>query len=151
MSELLTIPVDLQAEEGLAGVAVSSARGYTLAANRGVAASHFYVPACRRLFSVGGEMADLSGISHESIKARIQEASRRAGVPVAEVQRLRDCRPVMFDTAGSLAKRVLRAAQARSVMSLCDSIYSRLGSGERVDVVLEDLAPNVRQLLGISA
>ena len=147
----LQIPVDQMAEEALAGVVVSSARGSAMAVDRGVTPAHFYIPACRRVFEASASLTNLSGIDDESLAERISEVSRLAGVSVAEVQRLRDCRPVMWDKSGSLARRVHRAHEARSVMTLCDDLYSRLGRGERVDMVLEDLRPNVRQLLGISA
>lgn len=146
----LQIPVDQTAEEALAGVAVSSARGYALAAERGVTGALFYLPRCRRVFEASASLANLSGIDDESIDQRLREASRLAAVPLEEVQRLRDARPVMFDKSGSLARRVLRAHEARRAMTLCDTLYTRLGSGERLDVVLEDLAPHLRQL-GISA
>ncbi len=147
----LRIPVDEVAEQGLAGVAVSSAHGYSLAVDHGICAAHFYVPTCRRAFEAAGAFGHLSGVDDESLQHRLREVAVLAELPLSEVRLLRDCRPVMRDKSGSLAKRVLRAAEARSVMSLCDSLYSRLGSGERVDMVLTDLAPDVRQLLGISA
>lgn len=147
----LHIPVDEVAEEALAGVVVSSSRGFDLAVAHGIQADYFYLPKCRRVFVAAGGFRYLSGADDESLAGRITGIAKAAELPVSEIQRLRGCRVTMFDQSGSLARRVLRAYQSRALMSLCDRIYTRLGEGERYDTVTAELAPDVQRLLGACA
>ena len=141
MTGALYIPVDQTAEQALAGVVVASEQGWRLAEGRGVAPEDLYVPLHRRLFEVAPRLAHLSGIDEDSLAERIRLAADLANVPLSEVQRLVDDRPVQRDKSGALAIRVKRAAEARRAMSWCQTVFQRLGEGERVDVVVADMGP----------
>lgn len=146
----LEIPVPFERERDLAGVVVATARGYQLAATR-VDASDFYTPACQRLFAACGSLWTLAGSDEDSHQERIRRASALAQVPLEDVRRMVADRAVEWDKNGAVAGAVRRAADARRVMEVCSTVFRRLGSGERVDLVLAEMQPDMMLMFGRTA
>jgi len=74
-----------------------------------------------------------------------------AGVAVDQVRRIVDDRPLQWDTNGTLAGRVRRAADARRAMTAARDLFNRLGEGEPLEQVVADLAPDLRRLVGVAS
>lgn len=140
----LVIPADRIAEDDLAGVMVSSAAGYALAASR-LAPGDFYQPSRGRVMAACAELGHLAGSSIDVERERICEVARIADMPIGEVRALVRDRCVQFDRAGHLARRVERAARARRVMAGAAVVFNRLAGGERIDEL--DVPGELRELL----
>lgn len=146
----LEAPYDRVAEQAVIGCVISSERGRRLAA-RYLSSSDFYRPAHQLLFDASSAMADLDGADLDTEDARIGRLAEIAGVDESEVCRLVEDRPLQWDLNGTLAKRVLRAAEERRAMQAAIELANRLGSGEHLDQVAADLAPKLRHLLSTAS
>jgi replicative DNA helicase len=136
----LRAPYPEIAEAGVIGCCVDSDHGYRLAAGR-LVVGDFYHPTHAALFAACADMADLNGADLDTLEERIRRAASITGVDVDRVRRLVDDRPLQWDRNGTLARRVKEAANARAVMQACADAFNRIGSGERLEDVLADLAP----------
>lgn len=116
------LPLATAAEQAIAGCAVATADGGEVALDHGLEESHFYdVGAWRAIVasldaprwdgSVCG-CPDLRCV-HALGERRIAYVAERAQVEPAELRQWCDARPVMVDSGGGLARRVIAAAVAR--------------------------------------
>lgn len=138
----LRAPFDGYAESVIAGCATASRRGARLAQNR-LAPDDFWDPRLRRIFEAALDIDDsLDGISEDSSQERLRIVADRATVPLPDIRRLVSDRPVQWDTTGTYADKIARAAQARKVMALCAQIYNDLGAG----TPLHDITPKLAQI-----
>ncbi|HWE54351.1 MAG TPA: DnaB-like helicase N-terminal domain-containing protein [Acidimicrobiales bacterium] len=164
-------PYDRWAEESVVGCAIASRRGADLAAYQ-VNPPDFYNPKHARLFAAAVELnasrdEDLSVIVAAMANATVLHTAlcgcvicgapleddirsavvaERTGVELEEVTRLVRERPVVYDTNGRFAARVIDAAVRRRVMTAAATVYNALGTGAR----LEELRPAL-SVLGVSA
>lgn len=127
----LEIPSDRRSEEVVVGCAVASAHGAALASEH-LTEADLYWPFHGRLFVAAIDITDL-----DSEVDRISVCAMRADVAESVVAAMVRSRPVMFDTAGSYARRVVEAARRRRVMSVCEQAYRSIAGGAPVEEALE--------------
>lgn len=105
------------------GCAVATPHGAELARAR-LAGDDFYVPAYRRLFAAAVGLNDV-----DDENERIARAADAAGLEEVEVRALVEERSVMWDSAGSFARRVAEAARRRHAMEALGDAFNALGEG----------------------
>jgi hypothetical protein len=129
------IPLDADAEEGVAGCAIATDDGAGLAFAHGLTLHHFYDPRCWRAI-VAAAVAPFPALwpcacpdvwcEHTRDARRVAVVAEVAQVESAELRRWVNRRPVMADTGGGLARRVLAAHAARcrlaEVIGLLDDV-----------------------------
>ena len=153
------VPVDLDAEEQLAGICAATAHGARRAHER-LTAADFYSPACRRAFEVSvdpevdavemaadisdwlrrvaaGEVAPddlvvarLMEPGTPQMEARLRCIARLSGVPIDQLRRWVDQRPTAADKTGALAASVADAARRRRLMVMASDLHRCAGEGD---------------------
>lgn len=153
------VPVDIDAEEQLAGICAASAHGARRAHAR-LTADDFYSPATRRVFEVSaspeveaaemaadiadwlqrvaaGEVAlDDDVVSRllepgtPQLEARLCRIAQLSGVPLGDVRRWVDHRPTAADKTGALAASVAEAARRRRLMVMASDLHRCAGEGD---------------------
>lgn len=134
MSALL-IPHDAWAAEAVTACAVASPRGAALARAR-IEPDDLWDPRLIRIYR--------AALAVECVEPdeRISAVAAATAIPLADIERMVDDRPVMWDTSGAFARRVVDAARRRAVMTYAASLYNKIGSGARLD----ELADEMRRL-----
>lgn len=136
--EGIEIPTDNWAEAAVVACAVASRRGAQLAAGR-LKASDVWQPRLRAIFRAAVTLDDLPGVSEDDLAERQRRVSEMTGVPLQDIVRLVEERPVRTDATGSFARRVLDASRRRALMQNCARIYNELGHGATLDDIREEL------------
>jgi len=132
---VLEVPSDPWAEAAITGCAIASIRGADLAQRR-LRADDLWDPRLRRMFVAAVE---LEQIGEED---RIPAVADATSIPEAEVARLVNDRPVMWDLSGGFARRVRDAASRRAAMGAAARVYNAIAAGAR----LEEVAAEIHQL-----
>ena len=72
-------------------------------------------------------------VDENRLEERISCIARRANVDLGWLERIASERPVMYDTAGSYACRVVDASRRRQVMHAAAEVFNKLGAGASLD------------------
>lgn len=169
------VPTAPDAERVVAAGCAASSRGARLAHER-LAPRDFYDTACRRIFEasvlpeveVAEGAADISDwlaavadgrIAPDAsvverllepgvptLEARLEAIARLADVPLDELRRWVDGRPVHADTGGDYAARVADAAWRRWLMRACADLHRTAAGGDAAD--LGDMIVALHRRLG---
>lgn len=116
------LPLATDAEEHLAGCAAATSDGAEVALDHGVSAQDFYDRRCWRAIAASADAPRWDGTvcvchdlecEHATLERRIAYVSAEAGVDAPELRRWVAERPVLVDSGGGLARRVIAAAEAR--------------------------------------
>lgn len=142
------IPMDLDAEEQLAGCVLVFRDAYDRA-SRYCTSADFYDPQLARIFNAAPkgwavprrpfpEPDDLPGWDRwDPWRDRAEVVAREAGVSVEEVERIRDACGGAVERS---ARRIAELAGRRRLMSTCADVFNRLAGGASVDDVRDLLA-----------
>jgi replicative DNA helicase len=110
------IPADPEAELAVVGCAIDSPHGADLAHQR-LQAGHFHDPALADLFAAAPDLPTTAGDGELTTDTRINAAAATTRIHADHIRRIVTGRPVMWDTGGAYARRVLHAHQRRQAIA----------------------------------
>jgi replicative DNA helicase len=122
------IPADPEAELAVVGCAIDSPHGADLAHQR-LQAGHFHDPALADLFAAAPTLPTTAPDGELTTDVRIAASAATTRIHPDHIRRIVAGRPVMWDTGGVYARRVLDAHQRRQGIADLEQAILDLAAG----------------------